>query len=110
MTGLQEKAETAAWYVYIVRCRDNSLYTGITRDLTRRVLEHNAGIKGARYTRSRRPVTLVYSEQAPSRSVAASRENQIKKLKITGKHQLLTGISTNPATPGGQQSAQGIII
>ncbi len=77
------------WYVYIVRCSDSTLYTGITTDLERRLLEHNSGPKGARYTRSRRPVALVYCEQATSRSAATSREAHIKKLKISEKGQLV---------------------
>ncbi|MCX5871172.1 MAG: GIY-YIG nuclease family protein [Deltaproteobacteria bacterium] len=77
------------WYVYIVRCSDNTLYTGITTDLSRRLLEHNSGPKGARYTRSRRPVALVYCEQVASRSAATSRESHIKKLKISQKGQLV---------------------
>ncbi len=69
------------WYVYIVRCADDSLYTGITTDPGRRVLEHNAGgRKGAGCTRARRPVSLVYTENAASRSSAAKREYQIKQL------------------------------
>ena len=51
-----------SWYVYVVRCRDDSLYTGITTELERRIEEHNHSPKGARYTRARRPVELVYSE------------------------------------------------
>ena len=78
-----------SWYVYIVRCGDNSLYTGITKDLDKRLLEHNNGPKGARYTRSRRPVVLVYSEEAASRSAATSREHHIKKLKRSRKGQLV---------------------
>ena len=77
------------WYVYIVRCKDNTLYTGITTNLERRLLEHNSGPKGARYTRARRPVALVYCEQVASRSVATSRESHIKKLKISQKGQLV---------------------
>ena len=65
------------WYVYIVRCRDGSLYTGATNDLERRVAEHNAGT-GARYTRSRRPVRLVWSERRRTRASAQRREAQIK--------------------------------
>lgn len=84
------KSDGGPWYVYIVRCRDNTLYTGITKDLQKRILEHNSGPKGARYTRSRRPVVLVYYEQAESRSVAASREYHLKKLKTSWKHQLVT--------------------
>jgi putative endonuclease len=77
------------WHVYIVCCKDNSFYTGVTTDLFRRIDEHNSGKKGARYTRSRRPVALVYSEKAASRSIASRREHQIKKLTLVGKKQLI---------------------
>ena len=77
------------WYIYIVRCSDNTLYTGITTNLERRLLEHNFGPKGARYTRSRRPVALVYREQVASRSAATSREFSIKKLSSSQKSQLV---------------------
>ncbi|MFH2124055.1 MAG: GIY-YIG nuclease family protein [Pseudomonadota bacterium] len=83
-----------SWYVYIVRCGDNSLYTGITKDLEKRILEHNSGAKGAKYTRSRRPVALVYSEEAASRSAATSRELTIKKLDLSRKRQLVTPRNT----------------
>lgn len=70
-----------AWYVYMLQCSDNSLYTGITVDPERRVLEHNQDNKlGARYTRARRPVKLVYLESCSSRSAAAKREVEIRKL------------------------------
>ncbi|MGB3211505.1 MAG: GIY-YIG nuclease family protein [Desulforhopalus sp.] len=78
-----------AWHVYIVCCKDNSFYTGITTDLLRRIDEHNSAKKGARYTRSRRPVELVYVEKVATRSVAARRESQIKKLTPAGKKQLI---------------------
>ena len=68
------------WCVYIVRCADNSLYTGITTDLERRLFEHNNAKNGAKYTRPRRPVTLVYQEMAVSRSQASKREREIKNL------------------------------
>lgn len=77
------------WHVYIVCCKDNSYYTGITTDLSRRINEHNSPKKGARYTRSRRPVELAYFEKAASRAVAARREYQIKKLTPAGKKQLI---------------------
>jgi putative endonuclease len=80
------------WYVYIIRCRDNSYYTGITTDLTRRIDEHNSSKKGARYTRPRRPVELVYSEQAASRSMATRRESQIKKLSPSAKRLLISTV------------------
>jgi putative endonuclease len=69
------------WFLYMVRCADDTLYTGITTDVQRRLEEHNGDDRiGARYTRARRPVVLVYSEPAESRSTAASREAAIKKL------------------------------
>ena len=73
------------WYVYIVKCSDNSLYTGITVDLERRVEEHNTSNKGAKYTKSRRPVHLVYSETHQDRSSASKRESAIKKLSRSEK-------------------------
>jgi putative endonuclease len=79
----------ASWYVYMLRCADDSLYTGITTDLERRTQEHNHGRAGARYTRVRRPVKLVYSETLASRSDAASREAAIKKLSRPQKLLLL---------------------
>src|ERR1700686_5456354 len=65
------------WFVYIVRCADGSLYTGITKDVKRRCQQHNAGTT-SRYTRSRRPVRLVYQEPHPSQSSALKREAAIK--------------------------------
>ncbi len=67
------------YYVYIVKCKDNTLYTGIATELDRRVKEHNTSEKGAKYTRVRRPVELVYSEIYPDRSSASKREYEIKK-------------------------------
>ncbi len=67
------------YYVYIVECADKTLYTGIAIELERRVEEHNNSEKGAKYTRVRRPVTLVYSEEYPDRSRASKREYEIKK-------------------------------
>lgn len=77
-----------SWSVYIVRCADESLYTGISTDVARRIGEHNDGT-GAAYTRSRRPVTLAWSEPAPSRSAALKREAQIKKLPREKKGRLV---------------------
>lgn len=76
-------------YVYIVRCRDGSLYTGYTTDVNRRVWEHNYSPKGAKYTRSRRPVTLVYSESYSTRSEAMKREYAIKHLSRADKLKLI---------------------
>jgi putative endonuclease len=79
------------WFVYILRCADDSLYTGITTELDRRVAEHNDKNKklGARYTRSRQPVTLIYHETFESRSLASKREAEIKRLKRKQKLLLL---------------------
>ena len=67
-----------AWYVYMLRCGDGSLYTGSTTDVARRLREHQNGT-GAKYTRTRPPVTLAYTEEAPDRSAAQRREAAIKK-------------------------------
>lgn len=80
-----------SWQVYMVRCSDNTLYTGVARDLERRIQQHNHGNDGAKYTRARRPVTLVYNEPARDRSAAQQREYQIRKLSTAKKRQLITG-------------------
>jgi putative endonuclease len=93
------------WYVYIVHCRDKSLYTGITTDISRRLTEHNSTDKGAKYTRPRRPVSLVYQEVALTRAAAASREYQIKKLTTAAKRQLIaTAPLTQPCIDGPPRS------
>lgn len=79
-----------AWFVYMLRCRDGSLYTGCTDDVERRLATHQSG-KGAKYTRSRLPVELVYREEAADRSAALRREAAIKKLKRKEKLELLGG-------------------
>ena len=79
------------WFVYIVRCADDSLYTGITKDLDRRIQEHNEGDKlASKYTRARRPVVLVYQETCGSRSAATRREIEIKLLSRKDKKLLLS--------------------
>jgi putative endonuclease len=81
---------SSSWYVYFLRCADNSLYAGITTDLSRRVDEHNFSKKlAAKYTRVRRPVILAYHEQLSSRSEASSREYQLKKLSKAQKESLV---------------------
>ena len=85
-----DKFKMKDWYVYIVQCRGGSLYTGITVDLDRRVLEHNTSKKGAKYTSSRRPVHLVYSETYTDRSSASKREAIIKKLSRVNKLKLFS--------------------
>jgi putative endonuclease len=69
------------WNVYLVRCSDGSLYTGIAMDVARRVIEHNTSdVLAARYTRARRPVMLVYQEKCDTRSAASKREYEIKQM------------------------------
>lgn len=75
-------------YTYIVRCKDNSLYTGYTTDIKNRVNNHNNG-KGAKYTKGRRPVELVYFETFESKSEALKKEIAIKKLPRSKKEQLI---------------------
>lgn len=75
------------WTVYLARCRDGSLYTGVTTDPERRLAEHNAG-QGAAYTRPRLPVTLVYRELVDSRSCALRREHAIRQLSRDEKERL----------------------
>ncbi|MCI9242759.1 MAG: GIY-YIG nuclease family protein [Lawsonibacter sp.] len=76
------------WYVYILRCGDNTLYTGITDDVPRRLAAHRAG-KGAKYTRGRGPLELVYTEQLPDKSAALRREIEIKRLRRAEKERLI---------------------
>ena len=75
-------------FVYIVKCSDNTLYTGYTTDLERRIKEHNEG-KGAKYTRGRTPVELVYYEEKKTKSLAMKREYEIKQLNREEKEELI---------------------
>jgi len=77
------------WYVYILKCADKTLYTGITTDLKRRVAEHNTSPLGAKYTRARRPVKLVYSKKFKNKSLASIEEARIKKLSRKEKLNLI---------------------
>ena len=78
----------SSWYTYIVRCVDESLYTGITNDIEKRIQRHNEG-KGGAYTRSHRPVVLVWKELAKSSSAARKREAEIKKWSRKEKEELI---------------------
>lgn len=78
-----------SYYLYMLQCSDNTLYTGIATDVTRRVNEHNHSDKAAKYTRVRRPVKLVYVEECEDRSSASKREHAIKKLSRTDKLKLI---------------------
>ena len=76
------------WYLYILRCRDGSLYTGITTDVNKRIAAHNAG-KGAKYTRGRGPLEIVYREECGDHSTALKRELELKKLTRPEKEAFL---------------------
>ena len=78
------------WHVYVLRCADGSLYTGITTDLARRLAAHNAG-KGAKYTRARLPVALVWSEPAADEGAAKRREHEVRSLDRADKLRLIGG-------------------
>ena len=80
---------SSRWLVYVLRCRDDSLYTGITNDLPKRLKGHAAG-KASKYTRSRLPVKLAYAEPQPTKSRALKCEAAIKKLRRPQKDQLLS--------------------
>lgn len=77
------------YYLYILRCADKTLYTGITTDLKRRLAEHNGKRLGAKYTAARRPVKLVYAKKFRNRSMAAKAEAKIKKLTKVQKLELI---------------------
>src|SRR5947199_10668933 len=88
-TGRKATAKPSEeWFVYMVRCADGSLYTGIAKDVTRRCQQHNAGT-ASRYTRSRLPVELLYHEAHPSQSSALRREAAIKAMDRRGKLTML---------------------
>lgn len=76
------------WYLYIVRCNDDSFYTGISTDVEKRIQKHNAG-KGARYTKARRPVVLVYSELVGTKSEALKKECATKQLSRKQKEAVI---------------------
>jgi len=80
--------EKSYWHTYIVRCKDDTLYTGISNDLEERIKKHNLG-KGAAYTRGRRPVELICSERFATHKEAAQRECAIKKLTRQQKENLI---------------------
>lgn len=77
------------YHLYILKCHDNTLYTGITTDLERRLEEHNSSSLGAKYTRYRRPVELVYSKKFKNRSEASKEEIRIKKLPKLKKLEII---------------------
>lgn len=88
-------APASVWSLYILECSDGSLYTGVTNDIDRRFLAHQEG-KASRYTRIRRPVTLVYWEECGSRSQALSRECAVKSLSRPRKDEFIRAFRANP--------------
>ena len=80
-----------SYHVYLIKCVDGTLYCGYTDDLEQRIKEHNDSKKGAKYTKSRRPVKLVYSEKLKTKSEAMKREVEIKKLTRMQKEALIVG-------------------
>ncbi len=87
-----EVVSLATWFVYILRCSDGSLYTGVTTDIQRRVKEHNgegAKGRGAKYTKAHSPVKLVYQEVVSTRSEAQIREAQLRKLSKLEKEKIV---------------------
>ncbi len=89
-----QKRKRSSYYLYILQCADKTLYTGITTDVSRRVTEHNKSVLGAKYTTSRRPVKLLYTQKFTDRSSASVAEAKIKKMKRKEKLKLI--ISSHP--------------
>ncbi len=96
---MQLETNVKPWCVYILLCADGTLYTGITNDIDRRVKAHSEG-QGARYTRSRRPVDLVYQESAESRSKATIREAAIKRMSRKKKVEMIEDTARSAAPSG----------
>ena len=80
----------SAFSVYLVRCRDGSLYTGIATDVSRRIAEHKDGTKGAKYLRGKGPLTLIYQQEIGDRSLASKIESRIKRLSSAEKSDVIT--------------------
>lgn len=92
---MTEKNKVNTWWVYFLRCSDNSLYAGVTTDILRRIDEHNNSKLGAKYTRARRPVRLAYLEKSDNKSTACQREYQIRHLTKVKKEQLVSKYNQN---------------
>lgn len=84
----EKQLEEQKWYVYVVRCNDNSLYCGVSKNVENRVAEHNGNCRGAKYTRSRRPVTLVKQWELKNKSEALKAERRFKKLSKEKKEEI----------------------
>ena len=83
----------SVWYIYIARCADGSFYTGVARNVSNRMAQHNRG-KGAKYTRGRLPLELVYVEKSSDRSSALRRECQIKRMDSAEKRRLIEALAS----------------
>ena len=86
---MTSEEESFDWFVYILECKDKTLYTGITNNLNKRIEQHNNSPEGAKYTRARRPVRCVYQEKQKNRSEATKREMVIKKMSRIEKLSLI---------------------
>ena len=86
---MAKKSGNGKYFVYFLRCADDTFYTGVTTNLSRRIDEHNEGKAGAKYTKARRPVVLVYSESAKDRSQAQKREHALRSLSRADKQALV---------------------
>jgi predicted GIY-YIG superfamily endonuclease len=105
LSGRQSAERRVSWHVYIVRCADRTLYTGVAKDLRGRIAVHNSG-RGAKYTRQRLPVKLVYSETAADRGAALRRELEIKRLPRAEKRALFatSRASSRPKRSAGRRA------
>jgi putative endonuclease len=107
LEGMQKKRRKKGepWFLYIVECADGSYYTGVTKDLERRLSEHNKG-KASKYTRLRLPVKLRYSEECAGRTEALVRECQVKALPRKKKEELVRGPPAGKRKPSGRSAAR----
>jgi putative endonuclease len=92
---MTKQNKTKTWWVYFLRCSDNSLYAGVTTDIHRRIDEHNNSKLGAKYTRARRPVALAYLEKADNKSIACQKEYQIRHLSKLKKEKLVSAYNSS---------------
>ena len=91
MSEKEASDDNRRWFMYVVRCNDDTLYTGITTDVERRIDEHNHSKKGAKYTASRRPVEIVFAKIFSGQSSAARAENRFKKYRRVDKLKIISG-------------------
>jgi len=110
MKAREGQPSPAVWFLYILECSDGSFYTGVSTDIDRRLREHQEG-RASRYTRTRRPVVLVYREECGSRSVSLSRECAVKSLSRLRKAELISEFrAAPPAPPAPRRVGRGLHI